>query len=573
MTKVVIGCAGSGKTTDIINEVCITTPSLIKSQKNNIKNVIQILCTNTNALMHMVDKFAEIHGIAFKQENTSNHYINTKRKIGISTIDAWVNHLLFDNKNIPQDDFNQKINHLISNDTFPISVKNISDPITHIFIDGAQDLNYLKTIFIKKIIRMYPSICFAIYGDVLQNVFYTDYHPLRTFETDCIDYRNVCYRCPPYHVHFLNHLAKDFYNMYEIPSIIPDNRNNIENIHKPFLFTHPSTTSPNKCHEISLYVYNLVETIGMSDATLEPDDVVIIMSKMTDNNVFKHLSIPINDAWRRVMETRGLSGSNRRNYYSLGKFKKGHTSAICIHNTLSREFKCVIVLGMTDKSIPKETDVDTSTEIVSQSLFYLTLTRSTKYLFIGMNYDSPSPYLRGIHTIPDMFYCAWTESDSGSLYDSLPRTTRPPQCNNCDYSVVSSYTGVFSRINVILDSINKLRNIVERGDPCVMDEMLNSIQMARYTDNEKLLSNREYMCVHTAFLNPSVNTSIAIFFDTSITWDEKEKIYPNSIWNSAILYNQMFRDYIPKLEVFIDYYYCQAPTPNLKPTYLPLNQV
>lgn len=556
--NVVIGCAGSMKTTDI----CHYT-----SQLTAPKNTIQILAINSYSVASIVELFKKSYNITFKREKTTNHYINLKRRICVSTFDAWINHLQPDNT-IRPDNFHQKIDTLNNLDSIHISSKNIDTPISHIFIDDAQDLNRIKTTFITKLIQQYPHIQFSIFGDILQSVFYIDYHPLRTFPTSQIEYRSVNYRCPPEHIHFLNILARPFFMQYEIPlmkpalhSTNPTNSTHSIPSNKPFLFTHSSITTANKCHDISIYVSELIETVAMNDPSVFPEDVAILMSRENDNHVFKHLSIPVNDVWRRVMSHRKITLKNKGGFYSIGHNKNGCSQTIssCIHNIRSRSFKLVILLGMTEKSIPKENDIGTSTEIISQSLFYSALTRSTKYLFIGMNCESPSSYIVRIRDHPETFYNGWDligdgdegrdgVGDGAGIYSKLPRCSKPPKWDGDDDHLPSHMFKGFHicRSKLIIDTIKVLKCLHEREGG--LDEFLERVQTAKFIDNDI----REENSIHTAFLQRDVNRSISLFFDNSLSWEEKIKKHRRSVWNTAILYNQIYSDYIPKLETFID---------------------
>tara|TARA_E500000331_G_scaffold357879_1_gene421401 strand:+ start:675 stop:2399 length:1725 start_codon:yes stop_codon:yes gene_type:complete len=564
--QVVIGCAGSLKTTDIVHNSIHLTNSSSTSRKT-----IQILASNTYSISSIVKLFKSTYNITFKREKTTNHYIHLKRGICVSTFDAWINHIQPD-KSIRPDNFHQKIDTLNNLEYIDISSKNFDSRITHIFIDDAQDLNRIKTIFITKLIHLYPSIYFAIYGDILQSVFYTDYFPLRTFplqKTSMIEYRNINHRCPEEHICFLNIIARPYFQQYELPVMCSSN-NKQADIHKPFIFTHPSTTSSNKCNEIARYVSNLVEIVSMNDPDIQPNDIAILMSRESDNTVFKHLSIPINDVWRRVMSYRGSTAKSKKGYYSVGvENVDHHTVASCIHNIRSLSFKLVILLGMTDKSIPKETDVGRLQEIVSQSLFYTAFTRSKKYLMIGMNYDTPSSYMFNIKDHPETFYQGWEEpSQSLTIYDKLPRCQKEPNWN-VNIDILNNQYRAFHlcRSTVIIDTIKTLM-FVHKNEQS-MNDFLEAIQKSRFIDNENdiINNNQKYkemyldggkndgeneFSIHTIFLQKDVNRSISLFFDISISWEEKMSKHRRSIWNTAILYNQVYNEYITKLETFID---------------------
>ena len=72
-----------------------------------------------------------------------------------------------------------------------------------------------------------------------------------------------------------------------------------------------------------------------------------------------------------------------------------------------------------------------------------------------------------------------------------------------------------------------------------------------YLDGGKNDGENEFS-IHTIFLQKDVNRSISLFFDISISWEEKMSKHRRSIWNTAILYNQVYNEYITKLETFID---------------------
>jgi superfamily I DNA/RNA helicase len=72
---------------------------------------------------------------------------------------------------------------------------------------------------------------------------------------------------------------------------------------------------------------------------------------------------------------------------------KGKTKLLSIHGDKGRGHKVVFFVGLTEGSIPRDIFIYKSSELIPESLLNVGLSRSTKYLFVGINFEYPSRYI------------------------------------------------------------------------------------------------------------------------------------------------------------------------------------
>ena len=133
----------------------------------------------------------------------------------------------------------------------------------------------------------------------------------------------------------------------------------------------PITLLKKKCK-----LYNLTNY-----SKLNKSDIIVKLSKyFTDNNI-------VNDIEFKKFK-------DKENECNTCRFKKikEKGAIISINGFKGLESKCVIYLNLADKSIPRENHIDKLEELTDYSKLNVLTSRSTKYLFIGINELSPSRY-------------------------------------------------------------------------------------------------------------------------------------------------------------------------------------
>ena len=110
-----------------------------------------------------------------------------------------------------------------------------------------------------------------------------------------------------------------------------------------------------------------------------------------------------------------MSTDSDEKHISLDWVKaEGKTKMLSIHGDKGKGHKVVFLLGLTEKSIPRETYINNSSEIIAESLLNVGLTRSLKYLFIGFTHSYPSRYLwRKCEEIEKYVYIGWNDNTDG----------------------------------------------------------------------------------------------------------------------------------------------------------------
>ncbi len=438
------GCAGSRKTDTIIkkginhvltNKKNIMFLTFVSSVSNEIKNRIE---QTLNIIIHKI--------------GSSNHFLCNfnSNYIEIANIDAWIhkqiswietniimNDILNRPKLVESKGKNQPINFnsrvlLLKKYTelynfYDVVLKNdmLADVI---IIDEFQDTDMEKVELIVMLVKNNPNLHCVVAGDILQTIFVNNIgsknfiNPINFFK-DKLDTKyyeiNTCFRCPSPHINFVNYLLGEKYKKYGLDLMISHNN---DFINKPVLFGHDCISKNDTSYKLAQSISNTIIKIIQLDPEIKPDDVAIIMKKSNSNFVFEHIKNILPKLYKKHninsnqieinshlihFETSGDGYTNSINWdKAINK-----TVLISIHGDKGKGHKLVFFLGLSNKSIPSDYNIDKDFEIIDISLLNVALTRSLKYLFIGFTFVSPSIYLSHKHKeLNNYCYLAWNKN-------------------------------------------------------------------------------------------------------------------------------------------------------------------
>ena len=420
------GAAGCGKTTLMIKK--------IENEVNNNTNKNILILTLVSSVTNEIKKrTSDRLQINIKKQNNSNHYIGeyNNNNISIANFDAFI-HCQLDNNNLLNEieatQFNQKkiIYNKYSkiNNKFFLKNKKEADIV---IIDEYQDFNTSDVDSLVNILKNNRNCKLWIFGDKLQSIFLENKKNI-TYASEIFNrnlnfnkyYLTNCYRCPLSHINFVNFVTKDWINYYQLKLLETEK---IEDNLKPYIFTHPAISN-NEGSEHTAELINIIIN-NILDQNINPGKITIIASKINDNNVFNNLEKKLKILYEDKYNNKDLiiyfktKEGDQQKTIDLNKIKETHcsnckrkfakeddkckkcnnkrenqkTSLISIHGMKGGENEVIIFFGCSEKSIPKENHVGKEIELNDRSLFNVGITRSKKYLFIGVNHSKPSYYL------------------------------------------------------------------------------------------------------------------------------------------------------------------------------------
>lgn len=345
----------------------------------------------------------------------------------------------------------RKYNLPFEGEAFNAKVKNLSENIKKItpetgivmkndikvdviLIDEVQDFDKLRVLFTTQLFNQLTDLIGVFVGDTLQTVFIQsimgDSFSMNYLKSnlDCKYYQlTTCYRCPKGQIDFVNKVMSPYIEKYGISPMKSHNNNMID---KPVIFQHHSVHKEYERSDLCNRVIYIVDYVLNNDTTVTPDDIVVVMNKTNSNAVFEKLLVALNSYYKsrfngknyeHVIHYKTKNHEGRKTIdWSIGECK---TKFISVHGIKGKGQKVVILLGMSEKSIPMVEWLFKTEELVSQSVMNVALTRSEKYLFVGVN-SIPSRYINDqMEEIEKgLAYCSWkddTWKNSNSFYTGL----------------------------------------------------------------------------------------------------------------------------------------------------------
>jgi uncharacterized CHY-type Zn-finger protein len=189
------------------------------------------------------------------------------------------------------------------------------------------------------------------------------------------------------------------------------------------------------------------------DKEIEFKDIVIIMKKSNHQLVFlylQHIFKKSNMGDRCMLScTKTATNEHRAIDWVHGKEK---LMMLSIHGDKGKGHPAVFFLGLSGNMIPEERQFYKNEELLSQSLLNVALTRSTKYLFIGMTRTNPSYYFYQCHQeLKNISYFSW---DLEKINDEKIKYV-------CTNSLKLNHNPIIHRVNIRKEKLmTPVRNFV-----------------------------------------------------------------------------------------------------------------
>lgn len=393
------GVAGSRKTNALIH-------SAIRSLRQG-KNVL-FLTKIGSVTREILSRVSRDFGYQFLKK--ASHYLHSananEATLCIANFDGAVDTNLRHNKiAFDGDAFTSKIKLLSAHaDQTSAFVMKTGELVDEIVIDEIQDLTSLQMEMVVKLLKQHSRIRLSVAGDQLQMLFQESIDKEKKFALSYLNdfqlsqhYLTVCFRCPKAHVDFINITMGRYYHQYNLPLI---KSNNTDMSNKPVIFQHSPSTNEVSRYYIAKQLTIIVKHVLENDPDIQPGDICVLMNKTNVNAVFEQCICELNHFYMdhfidslpyskvQHMKTKNSEGRITLDWSQA----TDKTSFSSIHAVKGLAFKCVIVLGMSEKSIPLAEWLFKPEEVISQSAFNVSCSRSTRYLFIGVN-TIPSRYI------------------------------------------------------------------------------------------------------------------------------------------------------------------------------------
>lgn len=462
----IFGCAGSRKT----DTLCKYGLKQYREKKNVL--FLTLISSVTDEIKNRVSQMFEVN-----LNKQGNHYFGpaakSKPTVEISTFDAFIYKQLDSmqtNASVIYDDvvsvdestYKQRMYKLLNSSHDKFIMKN--DKLANIIlIDEFQDLEMDKIKIIINILKLNPHVKCMIIGDYLQTIFERSImvddqvvdHPFELWQKSFIaeeSYEefeiNICYRCPESHVKLINHLIggtepRKKYGISDMEAFKKDaamrsldqmsagpstsekyealsNKPN-HTIHKPFIFIHEDIGSGGRENTNGSYIadqaFRIVNSIIAADKEeIKYSDVTVLMLKSNGQPVFRQLEDLFSKERFHIHETKG-DGYHDRIDWSKSENK---ATALSIHGYKGRGNKIVLLLGLNNFNMPRRDNVGTPKELIDYSLFNVGLSRSTKYLVIGITSSSPTKYLYDRReSFEDFAFCSWKDDLLPPVYKAV----------------------------------------------------------------------------------------------------------------------------------------------------------
>lgn len=439
------GCAGSRK-----------TDTLIKLGIHHMEQYghhIMFLTLVSSITHELKTRMTDMLGIDISRVGSSNHFIGEYKGcyVTIANFDAFV-HKQLESAGIDPDLLQEygdchdwkttKLLHLTRSGEHSSFVMKTGQLADMVLVDEFQDMDPNKARILTTILSHNKKLYGIAVGDIMQTIFpravshgpHTDLalgHPMNIWKSQLhptIYYVDLCYRCPPEHIAFVQTVLGHRYADFDVPVIRSafEFRNASEpfGAHKPVLFCHEKISKNQSAYSIARQICAAVSILLKHDKDIKPDDVAVIMKKSNNSPVFEQLKVELqklfqewhqhNDAdndqpFVTHFETRGDG------YHQSIDWTKAEGKAVLlsVHGDKGKGHKIVFFVGLSYKCLPSENSVFKPEELVDLSIVNVALTRSTKYLFVGFTLDAPSRYLIecGEDSLHQVAYTSWAPHD------------------------------------------------------------------------------------------------------------------------------------------------------------------
>jgi hypothetical protein len=549
----IMGVPGCGKTTTLWGK--------IKYNRSN-----NIIITRTNSVVEEIRYHALKDNIIFNRINTSGHYIHKRDNgtyITITNIDAFI-HYQLTKGNIPLngkgDNFSYKkilleklIKDNVITELYIKNIENNSIRANQIYIDEVQDMIPIELSIFINILKNNPLIKCSVFGDTLQTLTEesTNEYPIIAFnkKLNAKQYNlSLCFRCPKAHTLFNNkilHETRSVGKYGDLPNIISNNENVLD---KPYIFTHDGMNNNSNGYSIGTILINIIQTCMNYDDTLTFGDISILSNKINDCSSIpiilaslirefgehfhyfetnkSNTCIPIDFNKIKEIYCKCINKSNKNKKFLVNSNycekcnthrKKNKACIISIDAFKGKESKLIICLNLADKSIPRENHIDKKEELTDFSKLNVLSTRSTKYLFLGINGSLPSRYFMNKYKrleSNNLIYHTWdllnpnqTDlfKDAPDVYkkiaelDIMKSNMRPntiefptrntPNKTNIDVTDIASNIDIDTLVSYKIDEYEiygKKCNFSQQYDSRILGNMGNIIMLRELYTNNKI---------------------------------------------------------------------------------------
>jgi hypothetical protein len=470
--KCLSGVAGSLKTNTLVLQVIWDAINFQKLEENDIvykktkygnEQTIDLnnldLCklkpfhgcvnTLTGSVTEEIKKRLEFK-LNIKFRKVGSHYIYKRDRVSIdiSSMDGFIHtQLKYMNHPIIEENgdyYDQKTDLLIEDiDELDAISSKAGIQCTHVYSDEFQDMKLNRVELLSLICNTRFNIQMRIYGDILQTIYVhsiknTSQHPILEwcYKTKAVRFNtDICFRCPPSHLKLLSCIfnqliygGETVYNKYNVLEIKPS-KEEITINEKPIMFTHPATSKNVESDIIGKQITNAIKVIMEYDKDIKPGDIAIIMKKCNGNAVFHKICENLDKLYMKmgyeehthIFETKGDGTHDKIDWDNISDENNEllKTIMISIHGDKGMDHKVVIFLGLTEGSLPMKQNLYKQEELTEISCLNVALTRSTKYLLIGLSTNKPSRYIKDIikNSIPQkkLAVCTWYNKDAGEL--------------------------------------------------------------------------------------------------------------------------------------------------------------
>lgn len=472
--KCLSGVAGSLKTNTLVLQVIWDAINFSKLDRNDIvykktkygkEQTIKLnnldlsklnVChgcinTLTGSVTEEIKKRLEFK-LTIKFMKSGSHYIYRRNtvSIDISSMDGFI-HTQLSHMNHPilnerGDYYDEKVDLLIKDiDKLETIRSKNGVKCSHIYSDEFQDMKLNRVELLSIICDTRFNIKMSIYGDILQTIYShsikgTSIHPILDWcsKTNAARFNtDICFRCPPSHLKLLSYIfnqsiygCETVYNKYNVLEIKPS-KEEITINEKPIMFTHPPTSRNLDSDIIGKQIANAIKVIMEYDESVKPGDIAILMKKCNENTVFYKVRENLDKLYKtmgyeehtHMFETKVDGSHEKIDWRNISDENNElmKTIMISIHGDKGMDHKVVVFLGLTEGSLPMENNLYKAEELTEISCLNVALTRSTKYLLIGMSSNKPSRYIKDIVKldIPQkkLAVCTWYDKDDAELTD------------------------------------------------------------------------------------------------------------------------------------------------------------
>jgi len=298
--------------------------------------------------------------------------------------------------------------------------------------DELQDAHHLRVKAFVQLLTGTHALVFAA-TDLIQTIFTHaidgELHPVHYFarELACaIMPQTVCWRCPASHIMFRNIVMRQYDEQHGCEQLLVSPK--LPEGFKPIVFAHGALSESNSmanCNasDLAEKAFRIICLLLEREPGLRrPKNIMITMPRCNGNVVFHQLEERLTKHFgpdSALIFTTKVEGA--RNRLNLEKASK--TDAVCmlsIHADKGLGHDVHFLLGITEKSLPNEIRLFHPTELVDQSLLNVGLTRSKRYLFIGMAQGSPSRYIK--QAMPELLAskCVTAVWDCSTWEEGMP---------------------------------------------------------------------------------------------------------------------------------------------------------